>query len=187
MSGRVKRNAIVAAFALIGVAVLAYLYLSEPAGSPAELAQALGGGEVIAALRDSRDVIAYHIRSDNSGPTSRRAEPLDYQIIDGPRTVSPIQASELKSALLDPDSYLWGSTKECIFDPGLRVSFGHASDVIDVLFCFSCDELSVYRNRRLVGAKDFDPSRAKFVAFAKRVFSTDQIIQALSERRTRGS
>jgi len=187
MSMRVKRNAIVGTAALLGVSVLAYLYLSEPTGSPAQLADSFGGSDVIAALRDANEVVAYHISDEKSGPTSRRAAPLDYKIIDGPRTVDPCQISELKSALLDPESYLLGSTKACTFDPGVRVSLHHASDEIDILFCFSCDQLNVYRNCTLVGGKDFDPGRAKFVAFAKRTFPNDPIIQAISENRKRGS
>ena len=50
---------------------------------------------------------------------------------------------------------------------------------VDVLLCFSCDELEVFIDGRKVGHEDFDSRRADLVRVAKRTFPDDAAIQKL--------
>ena len=42
------------------------------------------------------------------------------------------------------------------------------SEAVDVLLCFSCDELETFRGGKRAGHEDFDPRRADLVKVAKR-------------------
>jgi len=50
---------------------------------------------------------------------------------------------------------------------------------VDVLICFSCDELEIYTNGKRAGHEDFDPQRSNLLRVAKKLFPKDEKIQAL--------
>jgi len=63
------------------------------------------------------------------------------------------------------------------FWPGIDVRFTRDGVPVDVLLCYRCGEMSIWRSRLGVQAGDFaDP---RFVEFAKRVFPNDPEIRRL--------
>ena len=55
--------------------------------------------------------------------------------------------------------------------------------VRDLVLCFACDELMIFRHGRRVGMEDFDSARPRLLALVRRLFPDDAKIQALPARR----
>ncbi|MEJ7594994.1 MAG: hypothetical protein WKF77_26000 [Planctomycetaceae bacterium] len=85
----------------------------------------------------------------------------------------------LRSTLLDASSYEWDSVKGCIPTPGVLIQFKKGSEVVDVLFCFECDNLAAYYNGVIAGGEDFDNARGTFLSVIKELFPDDNVIQEL--------
>jgi hypothetical protein len=104
-------------------------------------------------------------------------------------------SSRLGKVLLDPRSYLYPGQdgKSCIFMPGVAFRVWKDKAYVDVVICFSCNQLFVReqdhnvplrsigntRARFRVGG-DFDPVRSQLVELCKQVFVQDKEIQVLS-------
>ena len=110
-----------------------------------------------------------------------RGEDLAQRLARGPVPIDEASAHTLTDVLTDDDTYLWDIAKACEFMPGVALRYGRDGMEVDVLLCFSCDELEVYRNGEKVGHEDFDPRRADLVRVAKRLFPDDEAIQGLKE------
>jgi len=87
--------------------------------------------------------------------------------------------SELLNILLDPTVYEWESAKGCIPTPGVKLSFRSPEHVVDILFCFECDILSVYRDNERMSGGNFDHGRRRFVQWLQRQFPDHPDIQKL--------
>ena len=85
----------------------------------------------------------------------------------------------MSKLLIDPDTYLWNVAKSCEFMPGVVLRLADAKTQVDVLICFSCDELEIYTNGKRAGHEDFDPRRADLLHVAKKLFPKDEKIQSL--------
>ena len=170
----------------IAIAGGAYVFWPAPTGSPAKLARKLGGDQVVAVIRTAVSIESFRVTDTSRRTSSQPPIRGGYIVVDGPVIPSAPLANELSTALLDPKTYKWdGSVKACIFDPGVRIDFRTAPDLVQVVICFQCDELRVERNYQPVGFLDFDPGREKLVKLAKQLFPDDQVIQALPENRKR--
>ena len=130
--------------------------------------QGLMGGEaacaLIADLSKSRACEAYRI--DGYG-------------ISGPTAIDDASRATLSKVLTDPDTYLWDSAKPCEFVPGVALRLSDANVRVDVLVCFSCEELEMYTNGKRVGHEDFDSRRTDLLRVAKQLFPEDEGIQKL--------
>jgi len=104
-----------------------------------------------------------------------------FPIISGPVPIDDASAATLANVLTDDDTYLWDIAKACEFMPGVALRYDGDETQIDILLCFSCDELEVYRDGQKVGHEDFDPRRPDLVRLAKHLFPDDQAIQGLTE------
>jgi hypothetical protein len=105
-----------------------------------------------------------------------------YPILAGPVQVDATSQAELADVLLSDDTYLWDISKACEFLPGVLFRYesgGSAEATVDVLICFSCDELEVYVGSKQTGHEDFDPRRKDLVRIAQRLFPADKAIQKL--------
>ncbi len=72
--------------------------------------------------------------------------------------------------------------------PGVGYRVWRGDEAVEVVLCFSCDELLVLSPKGADGsvhraAEDFDPARARLVALAKQEFPADQDIQSLNGQR----
>ena len=156
--------------------------------------QSLMGGEaayaLIADLSKSRVCEAYRIDGYGiSGPTAIGDAPgakadkprrlQGYPIISGPTAIDDASRAILSKVLTDPDTYLWDSAKPCEFVPGVALRLSDANVRVDVLVCFSCEELEMYTNGKRVGHEDFDSRRTDLLRVAKQLFPEDEGIQKL--------
>jgi hypothetical protein len=118
-----------------------------------------------------------------------------YQKAGTPVPVPSDLASRLSNLLLDKRTY-WihpNSAKGSIALPAIVMTFSNSTRGVDVFFSFADNSLQVKMvqpsstgQAQLTGG-DFDPSRAELVRIVKRIFPTDERIQALSETRANGA
>ena len=156
--------------------------------------QGLVGGEaayaLLADLSKSRVCEAYRIdgyarsgpsaRDDAPGTKTDKARELrGYPIISGPMVLDEASRATLSKVLTDPNTYLWDSAKACEFVPGIALRLSDANVQVDVLVCFSCDELEIYTNGKRAGQEDFDPRRIDLLHVARKLFPKDAGIQKL--------
>lgn len=102
-----------------------------------------------------------------------------YPVLAGPVPVDTAGIAELRDVLIRDDTYLWDVAKACEFLPGVLVRYREPGATLDVLLCFSCDELEVFADGKKAGHEDFDPRRADLVRIVKRLFPDDPQIGAL--------
>ena len=180
---------------LIAVSLLAFLSGCGNAriqGPGDARIQGLVGGEdagaLLADLSKARVCEAYRIDGYKlSGPAAledgAKTDPPGklhgYPVISGPGAIDEESRAALSKILTDPDTYLWDSAKACEFIPGIALRLADARVQVDVLICFSCDELEIYTNGKRVGQEDFDPRRAELLRLARKLFPGDKGIQAL--------
>ena len=60
------------------------------------------------------------------------------------------------------------------------IRFAGVKTTLEIVFCFSCDELLVYKDGKRIGGEDFDDRRADLLAIMRRTFPDDETIQALT-------
>ncbi len=179
-----RRNARAIAIGAV-LALIAVLWYWQPwRPTTAEFMAAMGGDEVIRLIRAAKTAQAYRIHPPDRKQQLPEVFPAAYPIITGPVSVAPETVAPLRDLLLRPKSYSWKAAyKECTFDPGVRTLFEAEGHTIDVLFCFECDQLQIYRDQKYVAALDIDPSRPEFVRIVKQLLPNDPDISALTEDR----
>lgn len=144
------------------------------------LEDVFGNAETISIVRDADTVQAYRVPSQY-GDTG----PVDIDLLDdesmltGPVPVPDNRSTELKELLLDQSTYGWDYAKSCEPNYGVRVQFKSNGDHVDVLFCFQCEILAVYRDGKVVGGEDFDNAHHQLVSIVKQLFPNDELIQSL--------
>jgi hypothetical protein len=100
-----------------------------------------------------------------SGPatTVDGAEPIrigNARVVAGPVVPGHTDLMALSAILKDSSVYDWANAKGCKFNPDVAVRFEGHDTTLDVVFCFGCKELIVFKNGKQVGHEDFD-RRAK--------------------------
>ena len=153
--------------------ILLLLACAACGGAPSRRVTDLLGGETIE--RGARRVVAYRIDGmRGAGETAMHG----YPVLGGPVELDADAQRRLRDVLLSDATYLWDRAKACEFLPGVLVRYEDDA-TIDVLFCFSCDELEVYRDGKRCGREDFDPRRRDLVALVQRIFPDDEALRAL--------
>lgn len=155
---------------------------SDPAWRPDwRVAQLYGGPTSMDVLRSPQRVEAFRLDPSNPPSPALAGAPRlgDFAVTAGPVAVDAASAQELTSVLLDADTYDWLRAKGCDFQPGVGLRFVKEASRVEVVLCFSCDELMIFRHGQRVGMEDFDAARPRLVAVAKRLFPQDAKIQAL--------
>lgn len=164
--------------------IAATVYLSicgcdtRPLGSPET---AIIGSANVALIRSAESGRGYLIDGSAliASGDNVDANTADYPVTKDLGAFPQDQISELATILLDPKTYEWEAVKGCIPTPGVKLGFRSASHQIDILFCFECDTLIVYRDGKYVSAGNFDFGRPRIVDFLKANFPDDPIIQSL--------
>lgn len=113
---------------------------------------------------------------------------------------TPAFAAKLGSIILDPKIYPFPgqSIKQCFMEPGVGIRVWRGRQFVDVLLCFSCNQVAVMEHNpavpetevggwiegRCYVAGDFDLVRPELAALAKQALPNDADIQSISSRRT---
>ncbi len=160
---------------LLVTVLIAAVPLSSAADKPARTAaDVLGGEEVVKAIRAAKKVEVYRLKAQ-----SLQRKPADYAATAGPSAVEAKVAAELAAALTGYESYERDLAVGCEPQFGVRTTHVSGSTTIDIVYCFDCDTLVVYRNGEKVGDGLFTPARKKLVAIAKQMLPKDEVIQGL--------
>jgi hypothetical protein len=168
--------------------VSAALTLAACTGCAGSRVEALyGGPDGMAAIETPEKVTAYRVIRPGILKYVRAPDMLaGYEILSGPVDVDAASAAELGAIFADDSIYDWERAKACEFEPGVALRFARAGSNLDVLLCFSCDELAAFREDKRLGSEDFDVARPRLLAVVKRLFPGDEKIQSLTDRRTGG-
>lgn len=148
------------------------------------VAELFGGEPGLETVARPERVEACRLGQIPAGRTESGASVFDYPVISGPREVPPAISAPISAALLSPATYGWEFSKSCVPSYGVRLSFHHGDDRVDVLLCFECDVLLISRNGRTTGGEDFDSGRPIFVQAVKAIFPEDELIRRLPEVRS---
>ena len=94
--------------------------------------------------------------------------------------------SRIATVLFDEHTYNFESAKMCIFSPGVAFRVWKDKDYVDVLLCFSCDEVEVITPaakgtdaKPHVAHEDFDRARGALKKLAQEAFPNDAEITKL--------
>lgn len=147
----------------------------QAADKPARTAaDVLGGDEIVQAIRNAKEVRVYRLKAQ-----SIQRKPDEYVATAGPVAVDAIVAAQLAKALSAYESYERELAVGCEPQFGVRTTHVAEGATIDVVYCFDCDTLVVYRNGEKVGDALFIPGRKPLVAAVKQMLPKDEVIQGL--------
>jgi len=147
----------------------------EPREPMFNMMDVFGDQSLLNAVSECRSVSAVRLKQPNY------EEQDQMQIAaSGSRLLLNEQLSvELAKTVSEESTYASDGIKGCAPDYGIRASLNTEAGQIDVFFCFGCNILTLYKDGKHVGGRDFDPGRARLLNVFKQVFSEDEDIQAL--------
>ena len=128
------------------------------------------------------DMTCQAYRVDDSYPGEGKKQEGDslhgYPIISDAVTLTLESRKELSSIMEDSDTYFRHSTPpDCLFRPGIAFRFNDKKTTVDLLVCFTCNELRYYLDGKVVGQSFFKPQELR--SLVKKLFPTDRQIQSL--------
>jgi hypothetical protein len=101
-----------------------------------------------------------------------------YEIISDFVVLNSASRKELSSIIEDHDTFLRNAIPmDCLFRPGVAFRFSDQQNQVDLLVCFSCNELRYYLNRRVVGQSYFKSQNLR--SLVQQLFPEDEKIQKL--------
>jgi hypothetical protein len=166
---------------IVALTVLLFTSLLASA-APTEAVKRFLGEETLATLRGATRMEAFRVSPEGKDAADDRERMGGYPILGRGRV--KVAPKALTAVLLDEKTYDFGSAKRCLFSPGVGYRVWKGKRAVDVLLCFSCNEL------RVVGpaadgsvreaTEDFDRVRERLVKLAKRSFPEDAEIQGLT-------
>jgi len=121
-------------------------------------------------------------RVDDSYPGEGKKQEGDsihgYAIISDAAALNSDSRKELSSIIEDHDTYFRHSIPiDCSFRPGVAFRFRDKMTNVDLLVCFSCNELRYYLDGKVVGQSYFKSHELR--ALVKKLFPDDRQIQSL--------
>jgi hypothetical protein len=138
-----------------------------------------GGADGLRVVVSPEKVEAFRVGSPRTAKDDTADTIGGAAIISGPVAVDETAARKLAEILNNHATYGWDFAKGCKFDPGIAIRFTGEATTIEVIFCFHCQELQVYREGKKVGGEDFDAASRPLTAIMKRLFPDDGEIQKL--------
>ena len=101
-----------------------------------------------------------------------------YAITSDAAALNSDSRKELSSIIEDHDTYFRHSIPiDCSFRPGVAFRFQDKKTNVDLLVCFSCNELRYYLDEKVVGQSFFKSK--KLLSMVKELFPDDEKIQSL--------
>ena len=96
----------------------------------------------------------------------------------GMKSAPPRDIKDMIKDLKDAKTYInYSVPRDCLFRPGVAFHFAKQNRKVDVLVCFSCNELRYYLNDKIVGQSYFKSVRLS--KLTKKLFPDDKIIQSM--------
>jgi hypothetical protein len=148
------------------------------------------GDKAVDVLSAADRVEVYRIQGFRPDPQKKpddKAEKIGgYMVLAKGKEQGKEFAGRLREVLFNDKTYLFDVAKLCIFDPGVAFRMRKGEVTVEVLLCFSCDEVLVLTSEGGKVARrsheDVDPMRAVLVKLAKEALPDDKDIQALKEK-----
>ena len=142
-----------------------------------------GRGEVrtlIAELHKAKTCEVYRV--DDSYPGENRLNKGNkvhgFFILSEARPMKDDVRKALSQILLKPNTYFEHAVPtDCAFRPGIAFRFASGTIEVDLLVCFSCNELRYYLDGKSAGGSHFESP--EILALTKKLFPNDKTIQSL--------
>ncbi len=143
----------------------------------------IGRGEVrtlIAELHKAKTCEVYRV--DDSYPGEKRQnigkKVHGFLILSEALPMKDDSRKVLSQILLNPNTYFEHAVSvDCAFRPGIAFRFANGTIEVDLLVCFSCNELRYYLDGNSVGESYF--KSPEILALTKKLFPDDKKIQSL--------
>ena len=121
-------------------------------------------------------------RVDDSYPGEGKKQEGDslhgYAITSDAAALNSDSRKELSSIIEDHDTYFRHSIPiDCSFRPGVAFRFQDKKTNVDLLVCFSCNELRYYLDGKVVGQSYFKSQELRVLV--RKLFPDDEKIQSL--------
>jgi hypothetical protein len=139
-----------------------------PAG-PSEVVKLYGGqdGYELVRVPALANVQRYSVAARQMPRDADRAAIGNAVIVDGPVRPDDATIKALSDVLCRKETYAFDTAKGCIFKPDVAVRFAGARRTLDVVFCFSCKQVTVFEGDKRIGGAEFDPGAAQLAALLK--------------------
>jgi hypothetical protein len=163
------------------------MFLS-PEREPFSLVTLYGSREAFDAVAEPESVEVYRIDASVSfTPRPKIKTILGHEILAGPVALSRAATADLGKFFAARDTF--GQRPACGGSPGVLVRAARGKAVVDLLFCFECYDVAIYRNdsrdsnfsdtHEYIRVGMERPAREKFLTFFQGLFPKDTVLQSL--------
>ena len=130
----------------------------------------------------SKATICEANRVDDSYPNEQKLKNdgnlHGYTVISDAIPLSEKSRNELSRVLKNANTYIRHSVPiDCLFRPGVAFRFTDGNTKVDLLVCFSCNELRYYMDCHIVGESYFQSK--ELLELTKKLFPDDKKIRSL--------
>lgn len=154
----------------------ALVLAAEPDLNDLSAGTALGGPEILAIVKEAKTVTAQRIDSELAETREAAVEHPRILILGEPFEVPAGEAAALKGVFGQGSTYL-SPSKTCEFRANVRYGFVAPDDrKIEMVLCFGCGELEVWRDGKMVSFGPFDGGYGEILAITKRIFPKDEFL-----------
>ena len=124
------------------------------------------GNEIVDIIKNPEVVESYKIKIKKENSGTRIA---GYPVVAQGPALTAQQIDQIRSVLLDRNTYMFDYVKKCLFLPEYALKFRKGAGEVVVLLCFSCEELTfVYKGKELL--EDFDNATPKIRGLIQALF-----------------
>jgi hypothetical protein len=163
--------------------IIAFCSLFAISSCSVDKIESLVGGKqahsLVADLSQTTICEAYRVDDSYSG-RKRSAEKSihGFAILSGPSPMDVDSRKVLSRILANSKTYVRHSVPlDCSFRPGVAFRFSDGNTKVDLLVCFSCNELRYYLSGKQVGSSYFSSSKLRDLV--KKLFPEDKKIQSI--------
>ena len=180
-----------AKFMIAAAAVLAFasgLGAEDKPKGPSDKVKAwMGGDRVVGIIAGATRVECFRVFPEKPREEMGK-ECGGYPIISTGKEQPKEFAGKLAEIVLDEKTYDFEKAKRCEFTPGVGFRLWKDKDWVDVVICFTCDELEIStippgEKERKSAHEDCDAARAALVKLAQAAFPDDDEIKKLKEKK----
>jgi RNA polymerase sigma factor (sigma-70 family) len=161
---------------------------SKSALQPVAALRKLLGVRAVEIIAGAEQVEVYRVEAERLPKGGRDKALGHYKIVARGKDQGKSFVAGLRATLFNEKTYLFEKSKDCKFTPEVGFRFRAGEESVDILLCFSCNQIRVLTmdgqgKETHFTQMDFDRARETWVKLAKSVFPEDRAIQALSVKR----